>query len=83
MKVIIESVLTLVEEKDLNTTLSRTTKLADNKVKDEYVSFVLDTNEILNIAKSEGLEGANKAIDNVLNKYSGEIKSRLSKLINN
>jgi hypothetical protein len=83
MKVIIESIITLVENENLTATLARNTKLADNKVKDEYVSFVLDTEEILNIAKTEGLESANVAIDKVLNKYSGELKSKLSKTINN
>jgi len=82
MKVIIETIITLVEDDQLNSTLARSTKLAESKVKDEYVSFVLDTNEILGIAKSSGLEEANTAIDKVLNKYSGEIKSKLSKTIN-
>jgi len=83
MKVIIETIITLVENDQLNSTLTRATKLAENKVKDEYVSFVLDTEEIFGIAKSGGLEEANTAIDKVLNKYSGEIKSKLSKTINN
>jgi hypothetical protein len=82
MKVIIETIITLVENEDLNPTLGRNTKLAEKKVKDEYVSFILDTNEILNIAKSSGLDEANIAIDKVLNKYNGEIKSKLSKTIN-
>jgi hypothetical protein len=82
MKVIIETIITLVENEDLNPTLGRSTKLAEKKVKDEYVSFILDTNEILNIAKSSGLDEANIAIDKVLNKYNGEIKSKLSKTIN-
>jgi hypothetical protein len=83
MKVIIETIITLVENDQLNSTLTRATKLAENKVKDEYVSFVLDTEEIFGIAKSGGLEDANNALDKVLNKYSGEIKSKLSKTINN
>jgi hypothetical protein len=82
MKVIIETIITLVEDEQLNAALARNNKLAENKVKDEYVSFVLDTQEIFNIAKSGGVEEANTAIDKVLNKYSGEIKSKLSKTIN-
>jgi hypothetical protein len=82
MKVIIETIITLVENEQLNETLTRNSKMAENKVRDEYVSFVLDTDEILGIAKSSGLEDANTAIDKVLNKYSGEIKSKLSKTIN-
>lgn len=83
MKVIIESIITLVEDSDLDAAVSRTTKFAKNKVKEEeYMSFILDTNEILNIAKSQGLEGANNAIDKVLAKYGDELKAKLSKTIN-
>lgn len=83
MKVIIESIITLVEEKDLQDTLTRKTKFADKKVKDEVVTFVLDTTEIFNIAKSQGLEGANNAIDKVLTNYGNELKAKLSSTINN
>lgn len=82
MKVIIESIITLVEETDLQDTLSRTTKFADKKVKDEVVTFVLDTTEIFNIAKSQGIEGANNAIDKVLTNYGNELKAKLSSTIN-
>lgn len=83
MKVIIESIITLVEDNDLEAAVSRTTKFAKNKVKDEeYMSFIIDTNEIFNIAKSEGLEGANNAIDKVLTNYGNELKGKLSKTIN-
>lgn len=82
MKVIIESIITLVEEKDLQDTLSRKSKFADKKVKDEVVTFVLDTTEIFNIAKSQGLEGANAAIDKVLTNYGNELKAKLSSTIN-
>ncbi len=82
MKVIIESIITLVEEVDLQDTLTRTTKFADKKLKDEVITFVLDTNEILGIAKTSGIEGANTAIDKVLVNYSNELKSKLSSTIN-
>jgi len=82
MKVIIESIITLVEESDLQDTLTRTTKFADKKLKDEAITFVLDTNEILGIAKTSGIEGANTAIDKVLANYSNELKSKLSSTIN-
>lgn len=82
MKVIIESIITLVEESDLQDTLSRTTKFADKKLKDEVVTFVLDTTEIFNIAKSQGIEGANNAIDKVLTNYGNELKAKLSSTIN-
>ncbi len=82
MKVIIESIITLVEETDLQDTLTRTTKFADKKLKDEVITFVLDTNEIFNIAKTSGIEGANTAIDKVLTNYSNELKSKLSSTIN-
>lgn len=82
MKVIIESIITLVEEADLQDTLARKTKFADKKVKDEVVTFVLDTTEIFNIAKSQGIEGANTAIDKVLANYGNELKSKLSSTIN-
>jgi adenine deaminase len=83
MKVIIESIITLVEETDLQDTLARKTKFANKKVKDEVVTFVLDTTEIFNIAKTEGLEGANNAIDKVLTNYGNELKAKLSSTINN
>jgi len=84
MKVIIESIITLVEDNELEAAVSRTTKFVKNKVKDEeYMSFIIDTNEILNIAKTDGLEGANNAIDKVLANYGNELKSKLSKTINN
>lgn len=82
MKVIIESIVTLVENQNLESTLSRTQRYAEQKVKDEVLSFVLDTDEILNIAKSGGLEAANTAIDKVLTNYSQELKSKLSSVIN-
>lgn len=83
MKVIIESIITLVEDSDLEAAVSRTTKFAKKKVKDEeYMSFILDTNEIFNIAKSQGLEGANTAIDKVLANYGNELKAKLSSTIN-
>ena len=83
MKVIIESIITLVEEKDLESAMARTTKFSKNKVKDEeYMSFILDTTEIFNIAKSQGLEGANNAIDKVLANYGNELKAKLSSTIN-
>lgn len=82
MKVIIESIITLVEEPYLQDTLARTTKFADKKVKDEVVTFVLDTTEIFNIAKTQGLEGANTAIEKVLVNYGNELKSKLSSTIN-
>lgn len=82
MKVIIESIITLVEESDLQDTLARTAKFADKKLKDEVITFVLDTNEIFNIAKTSGIEGANTAIDKVLANYSNELKSKLSSTIN-
>lgn len=83
MKVIIESIITLVEDNDLEAAVSRTTKFVKKKVKDEeYMSFILDTNEIFNIAKSQGLEGANTAIDKVLANYGNELKAKLSSTIN-
>lgn len=83
MKVLIESILTLVEDEKLQETVSRSSRYAENKVKDDSVVFVLDTGDIFNIAKTEGLEGANKAIDKVLANYGNELKSKLSTMINN
>ena len=82
MKVIIESIITLVENDKLDQAISRNTKLVNEKVKDDLVSFVLDTDEILNIAKSHGLEEANKSIDKVLTKYSDELKGKVGSIIN-
>jgi hypothetical protein len=82
MKVIIDSIITLVEDADLQETISRSTKFAEKKVKDETITFVLDTAEIFNIAKTSGLEGANNAIDKVLANYGNELKSKLSSTIN-
>jgi hypothetical protein len=83
MKVLIESIVTLVENEDVQSAATRTTKLADKKVRDDAFSFVLDTQDIFNIAKQNGLEAANNSIDKVLANFSNELKSRLSKLINN
>jgi hypothetical protein len=84
MKAIIETIITLVEDNNLEEALTRTTKFVKKKVKDEeYMSFVIDTKEIFDIAKTQGLEGANAAIDKVINNYSQEIKARFSKTINN
>jgi len=82
MKVIIESIITLVENDKLDQAISRNTKLVNEKVKDDLVSFVLDTDEILNIAKTHGLEEANKSIDKVLTKYSDELKGKVGSVIN-
>jgi hypothetical protein len=82
MKVIIESIITLVENDKLDQAISRNTKLVNEKVKDDLVSFVLDTDEILNIAKTHGLEEANKSIDKVLTKYSDELKGKVGSIIN-
>jgi len=82
MKVIIESIITLVENEKLEKAIGRSTKLVEEKVKDDIVSFVLDTNDILNIAKSLGLEEANKSIDKVLTKYSDELKGKVGSIIN-
>lgn len=82
MKVIIESIITLVEQKEVDKVVSRTTKFAENKVKDDYLLFALDTEEIFNIAKSSGLEAANKAIDKVLTDYSDKLKAKVSSTIN-
>ena len=82
MKVIIESIITLVENEDMEQTLSRTSKFADSKVKDDYLLFVLDTQEIFNIAKSNGIEEANKSIDKVLRDYSDKLKAKVSSTIN-
>ena len=84
MKVILETIITLAENNNLESVLARTSKFSDNAVKEpEYLSFVIDTEEIFNIAKSQGIEGANTAIDKVLTNYGNEIKSKLSKSINN
>jgi hypothetical protein len=82
MKVIIESIITLVENEDMEQTLSRTSKFADSKVKDDYLLFALDTQEIFNIAKSNGIEEANKSIDKVLRDYSDKLKAKVSSTIN-
>jgi cell division protein FtsL len=82
MKVIIETFINLVKNEDLQKTISRETKVAKEKVKDELVTFVLDTEEIFDIAKSSGLEAANTAIDKVLGKYSEELKGKVSSVIN-
>jgi hypothetical protein len=82
MKVIIETIITLLENEDMDKALSRTSKFADNKVKDDYLLFALDTQEIFNIAKSSGIEEANKAIDKVLRDYSDKLKSKVSSTIN-
>ena len=82
MKVIIESIITLVENDKLEKAIGRSTKLVEEKVKDDIVSFVLDTDDILNIAKSHGLEEANKSIDKVLTKYSDELKGKVGNIIN-
>jgi len=82
MKVIIESIITLLENEDMDKALSRTSKFADNKVKDDYLLFALDTQEIFNIAKSNGIEAANKAIDKVLVDYSDKLKAKISSTIN-
>jgi cell division protein FtsL len=82
MKVIIESIITLVENDKLEQAISRNTKLVNDKVKDDIVSFVFDTNDILNIANSHGLEEANKSIDKVLTKYSDELKGKIASIIN-
>ena len=82
MKVIIESIITLLENEDMDKALSRTSKFADNKVKDDYLLFALDTQEIFNIAKSNGIEEANKAIDKVLRDYSDKLKEKVSSTIN-
>lgn len=84
MKVILETIITLVDENNLEEALTRTTKFVTKKVKEEeYMSFVIETNDIFNIAKTEGLEGANTAIDKVLTNYGNELKAKLSKTINN
>jgi len=82
MKVIIESIITLVENDKLEQAIGRNTKLVSEKVKDDLVSFVLDTDDIFNIAKSNGLEEANKSIDKVLSKYSDELKGKIGSIIN-
>ena len=82
MKVIIESIITLVENDKLEQAIGRNTKLVNEKVKDDLVSFVLDTDDILNIAKSHGLEEANKSIDKVLTKYGEELKGKVGSIIN-
>jgi hypothetical protein len=83
MKVLIESIITLVDNENLESAAARTTKYAENKIKDDTFSFVLDTQDIFDIAKKSGLETANKSIDKVLSNFSNELKSRLSKVINN
>jgi hypothetical protein len=83
MKVILETIITLAENDKLESVLARTDKLPTNAVSEpEYLSFVIDTDEIFDIAKSQGIEGANTAIDKVLANYGNEIKSKLSKTIN-
>ena len=82
MKVILESTITLVEESNLQTALARSTRFAENKIKDDTMTFVLDTQEIFNIAKTGGIEGANKAIDKVIANYTEVLKSKLSSVIN-
>lgn len=82
MKVLIESIITLVDNENLQLATARTSKYVENKIKDDTFSFVLDTQEIFDIAKKNGLESANGSIDKVLTNFSNEIKSRLSKIIN-
>jgi hypothetical protein len=82
MKVIIESIITLVENDKLEQAIGRNTKLVNEKVKDDLVSFVLDTDDILNIAKTHGLEEANKSIDKVLTKYGDELKGKVGSIVN-
>lgn len=82
MKVLIESIITLVEDENLQLAAARTSKYVENKIKDDTFSFVLDTQEIFDIAKQNGLESANESIDKVLSNFSNEMKSRLSKIIN-
>lgn len=82
MKVLIESIITLVEDENLQLAAARTSKYVENKIKDDTFSFVLDTQEIFDIAKQKGLESANVSIDKVLSNFSNEMKSRLSKIIN-
>lgn len=84
MKVILETIITLAENDKLDSVLGGMYKFSqDGEREPEYLSFVLDTEEVFNIAKSQGIEGANTAIDKVLANYGNEIKSKLSKTINN
>jgi len=82
MKVIIESLITLVENENLEAALGRSTKIVTEKVKDDLVSFVIDTSDVFNIAKTHGIEEANKSIDKVLSKYADELKGKVGAIIN-
>jgi lipopolysaccharide export system protein LptC len=82
MKVIIESLITLVENENLEKALGRSTKIVTEKVRDDLVSFVIDTEDVFNIAKTHGIEEANKSIDKVLSKYADELKGKVGAIIN-
>jgi len=53
---------------------------ADSKT--DVYTVVLDVNELAKIAKNSGLQGANKALDSFVGKFTEQFKERLSQYIN-
>jgi len=59
----------------LETTISRDNKTA------ETLRVGLELDEITKIANASGLAGANKAIDNFVQKYTADLKEKLSAVL--
>lgn len=48
----------------------------------KQVAIQLESQEIVNIANTSGIEAANKAIDNLVEKYTLDIKKLLGEVLN-
>jgi hypothetical protein len=46
------------------------------------VAIQLESQEIVNIINTSGVEAANKSIDNLVEKYTSDIKKLLSEVLN-
>jgi hypothetical protein len=54
---------------------------SENGNKDSWAVF-LDQDQLVNIAKTSGVEGANKAIDGFVEKFVGQFKQKLAAVLN-
>lgn len=54
---------------------------SENGNKDSWAVF-LNQDELVNIAKTQGIEGANKAMDGFVSKFVEQFKQKLAAVVN-
>jgi hypothetical protein len=54
----------------------------DTNPETDTFSAIMDMEELANIIKNHGLDGANKAIDGFVSKYTSQLKEKFGKYVN-